>query len=530
MVLDLRVFHETPKSPAPKNIAAGAQAPQALKQQSTRRLLATTVAATALVPALLALVAREAHALPAFARQTGQNCVSCHAGGQFPELTPYGRMFKLTGYTIGERAIPLSGMAVVSASKVKNTGKSDDPPADFQKNGAPIFATASLFIAGKVTENIGLFSQITYDNYAAQGVASDGVGAGEFKGHTSADNFDLRYADRFIDPNRDLIVGVSLNNNPSVSDPWNTAPAWMQYVPVPSPTSSQFIDGNAPYPGYGPGGQAAGLTAYAYWNKLLYAELGAYKTANGAFSFMTAGTPNADTVKLKGSNPYWRLALTHEWGPHNIMVGTSGMVTDKFDNSEDTSDPATVSRTKDWGLDAQYQYLLDPHSATAQVAYMTSKIRYSDATANQPVGFVDAAGNPLPNTNTSDTINILRTKLTYIYQAKYGGSVGFFNRTGSTNTLNQTSGFDPTTGLITSDPTGALGATALSTRVSGNLSGNPGTRGFTYEAFWTPVQYVRVGLQYTTYSKFNGASTNYDGFGRDAKDNNSLFFYIWGAY
>jgi mono/diheme cytochrome c family protein len=29
-------------------------------------------------------------------------------------------------------------------------------------------------------------------------------------------------------------VGVSVNNNPSVSDPWNTAPAWMQYVPVPS--------------------------------------------------------------------------------------------------------------------------------------------------------------------------------------------------------------------------------------------------------------------------------------------------------
>lgn len=46
----------------------------------------------------------DAVALPAFARQTGQNCVACHAGGQFPELTPYGRMFKLTGYTMGARA------------------------------------------------------------------------------------------------------------------------------------------------------------------------------------------------------------------------------------------------------------------------------------------------------------------------------------------------------------------------------------------------------------------------------------------
>jgi len=29
-----------------------------------------------------------AYALPVFARQTGQSLVACHAGGQFPELTP----------------------------------------------------------------------------------------------------------------------------------------------------------------------------------------------------------------------------------------------------------------------------------------------------------------------------------------------------------------------------------------------------------------------------------------------------------
>src|SRR5689334_2273479 len=82
-----------------------------------------------------------AHAIPTFNRQTGQNCVACHAGGQFPELTPYGRLFKLTGYTIGERTMPLSVMGVASYSKVRDTSKSDDPAADFQKNAKPIFAT-----------------------------------------------------------------------------------------------------------------------------------------------------------------------------------------------------------------------------------------------------------------------------------------------------------------------------------------------------------------------------------------------------
>ncbi|MHB1333589.1 MAG: cytochrome C, partial [Sulfuriferula sp.] len=50
---------------------------------------------------ILSLITVKAQAVPAFARQTGQNCVACHAGGQFPELTPYGRLFKLTGYTLG---------------------------------------------------------------------------------------------------------------------------------------------------------------------------------------------------------------------------------------------------------------------------------------------------------------------------------------------------------------------------------------------------------------------------------------------
>src|SRR5512143_3627813 len=75
------------------------------------------------LPALVVLVLSGAwvspsYALPAFARQTGQNCLACHAGGQFPELTPYGRIFKLTGYTIGERTIPLSVMGVGSYAKV----------------------------------------------------------------------------------------------------------------------------------------------------------------------------------------------------------------------------------------------------------------------------------------------------------------------------------------------------------------------------------------------------------------------------
>ena len=158
------------------------------------RTLGTLFALSAL---LCALLPTDAQAIPAFNRQTWQNCVACHAGGQFPELTPYGRMFKMTGYTIGERALPISAMAVASLSKVANTSKSDDPGADFQKNSRAILATASLLLGGKVTDNIGAFAQITYDPYATQDAD------GNFHGHSHADNIDIRYADRFISGHRD---------------------------------------------------------------------------------------------------------------------------------------------------------------------------------------------------------------------------------------------------------------------------------------------------------------------------------------
>ena len=462
-----------------------------------------------------------AQAIPAFNRQTGQNCVACHAGGQFPELTPYGRLFKLTGYTIGERAVPISAMVVASLSKVANTSKSADPSAEFQKDGSGILATASLLLGGKVTDNIGAFAQVTYDPYATQ--SPDG----RFHGHSNADNIVIRYADRFIGDKHDLIFGVSANNNPSLSDPWNTAAAWMQYVPVPSPTSSRFIDGNSPYPGYGAGGNIAGLSAYAFWNQSIYAELGAYGSSLGVSSFMSAGIPADEKTRLKGLNPYWRLAYSHDWGPHSLMVGTSGMVARVYDDPLDTSDPASLHHFRDLAVDAQYQYLLDPHAVTAQLVYTRNRHRYPDAEAGLSVPFVDAAGNALASTNASDTNHLLRAKLSYVYQARYGGSVAIFNLTGSTNTASLTAGLDPGTLTINPDPAAQAPSNQ---QVDGNRTGSPATRGATLEAFWTPIQYLRVGVQYTAYTRFNGASKNYDGFGRNASDNNSLFLYTWLAY
>ena len=41
---------------------------------------------------------------------------------------------------------------------------------------------------------------------------------------------------------------------------------------------------------------------------------------------------------------------------------------------------------------------------------------------------------------------------------------------------------------------------------------------------------MRVGVQYTAYSRFNGAAHNYDGAGANASDNNTLRVFTWFAY
>jgi hypothetical protein len=40
-----------------------------------------------------------AQAVPNYAQQTGQPCTACHIGAYGPQLTAFGRAFKIGGYT-----------------------------------------------------------------------------------------------------------------------------------------------------------------------------------------------------------------------------------------------------------------------------------------------------------------------------------------------------------------------------------------------------------------------------------------------
>ncbi len=455
-----------------------------------RRILGTGALVAGIFGFIATLLPIDSIALPLFARQTGQNCVSCHAGGQFPELTPYGRKFKLTGYTMGERAtVPLALMGVVSSTRIDNTS-TGVASTDFPSNGKLEFTTMSVLCCGKITDNLGVFAQWTYDVYDHQNDQNRWVALPHI------DQFDMRYADRFIDANRDLIFGVSLNNNPTVSDVWNTHNNAFTPVPTYVPAANSVatyagavpMDVAAPYL-EGEGQMAGGLTAYAFLNNSIYAEIGFYRNVRGALSFMNASHYDAIGYpsKMQGSNPYWRLAYNKDWGANSAMIGLHGMNADVY--SDPTNTGSSIVKFRDVGIDGQYQYILDPHVVTAMFSYTHEKQSYP----------TDQLG--ILADNASNKLDYLRLKGTYVYQAKYGAALAYTSAKGS------------------NDPT-----------LWGSVSGVTDSRLWAPEVFWMPVQYVRVGLQYYKWTQFNGAKTNYDGNGRNASDNNSLFFYVWGAY
>jgi len=61
-----------------------------------RRPLGSALGSALVVLAVLTFIPN-AHAVPSYSRQTGMPCVSWHYAP--PELTPFGRTFKLEGYT-----------------------------------------------------------------------------------------------------------------------------------------------------------------------------------------------------------------------------------------------------------------------------------------------------------------------------------------------------------------------------------------------------------------------------------------------
>lgn len=223
------------------------------------------------IASLSALAPSLANAVPAFASQTGQQCASCHITG-FTELTSFGRQFKLRGYSIGEVKLPVSGGALVSRSSTANPDGGDMALADDRRT---MVQRASVYLAGRIGEGTGGFVNYNYETTERRGMM---------------EMFDLRTTTSTTLTGKELLLGLTLNNNPTVSDIYNSTPGFG--FPHVSPAAMTVVSPNAQVQlNNALMSKVAGVSAFAWWNDSVYAELGAYRSANGVFSLLGAGVP-----------------------------------------------------------------------------------------------------------------------------------------------------------------------------------------------------------------------------------------------
>jgi len=466
---------ETPVAPTPVAPAPVAPAP-------VRDVLAPSLDARHVVfPASEELRALRARRIPGFSRQTRLACSACHYG--FPQLTPFGRLFKLNGYTLtGLKTIdagdtarstlklapfpPISAMAVASLTNLSTA-------LPGTQNNSTVFPDQlSVFLAGEITPRLGAFVQLTY-------AAPDGS--------IGLDNTEFRFADRTHLFSQELLYGVTLNNNPSMQDVWNTVPAWsfpfMTSSVAPTPTASTMVEGAL-------GQQVVGLGGYGLWHQLVYAEVTAYRSAQqGVSAPLDASASNVAHDVI----PYWRLALQHTFGPTYVMLGTYGLSARLY--------PTGVSGATDLYSDAAADLQIERPVQKGVIVVRSTFIHESQTLDALVTGDEPGAA------NLHNTLKVFRANASYMPSTRANFTLGYFNTTGSSDPL-----------LYPSDP------------ITGSENGSPGSSGGIGEFDFNAWQNTRLGLQYTVYSTFNGGSNSYDGAGRNAKDNNALFLFAWLAF
>ncbi|MGE5393162.1 MAG: hypothetical protein ACM3P1_00385 [Candidatus Saccharibacteria bacterium] len=390
---------------------------------------------------ILLVQAGHSKATPSFARQTGMSCTACHYS--FPELTLFGRQFKLNAYTMtmmntieskqdSDKVTRLKLLSYLPLSAMVQTSFTSNAKANegTQNNSIAFPQQISMFYAGQITPHIGSFIQMTYD--------------GKVFG---MDNAEIRYANQTSLGNTSLLYGVTLNNNPTVQDVWNTTPAWgfptASSDAANTPAKSTLIENL--------GMQVAGLGAYALLANFLYGEITFYRS-----SPQGAANPADSTSRMtiKGLAPYWRAALQHAWGNSYVEIGTFGITSNNYLSGIS----GATDQFTDLGFDLQVEHTINAGALVLHSSMIRETEKRNSTLANYHFNSFKMDGN-------------------FYLKNGLGATVGYFNSSGTRDAINVES-----------------------------ATNKPDSNGFIYQIEYLPWYNTKFSIQYVTYSKFNGSS------------------------
>jgi hypothetical protein len=424
---------------------------------------------------LAVCLAGRAEAIPSFAQQTGQPCSACHVGAFGPQLKPYGRDFKLYGYTSSDGQKHLPSVSVTLQTSFTHTA--GDQPENlaqgFKVNDNFLgYQDISAYYGGRVAKEVGAFIQVTYDQAA---------------GTLLWDNVDVRYAHPMQLFGQDSVVGITLNNSPTVQDLWNSTPGWrFPYNAsslAPTPAAATLADGTLAAKVLGAGG-------YASWNDLLYVDATLYRALGRYLSDRLGVGPSAGETPdtFGGAIPYARIALEHGTEKHYWQAGVFTLAADRY--PEGNQSTGNTDRIVDRALDANYQFTGSTnHFVSAHAVYI-----HEDQNLR--------ADQILNGTRPNDTLHTLRADVSYSFRDTWTPSIQVFHTTGST------------------DPA-----------LWGTPNGSPESRGYAAEIAYVPWgkpkslpqwMNVRLAAQFVAYGVFDGTA-------RGSSLNNTLYLSVWIA-
>ncbi|MDE2043042.1 MAG: hypothetical protein KGJ05_08210, partial [Alphaproteobacteria bacterium] len=307
------------------------------------------------------------------------------------------------------------------------------------------------------------------------------------------DNTDLRAVTTANIGGSDAVLGLTVNNSPTVQDVWNTTPAWgfpytsSSYSPVPA---------TAPILAGALAQKAVGVSAYAWIADKFYIEGGGYFNP-GSNTIGDLGQDPTAPGSIHGVAPYGRIAYQLTSNEKTFEVGAFGFSAHINPGLDQTT--GYTDRYTDYGVDASYQLARENGDTLSLNARYTHEDQNFLASA--------ALGNAAQPNNYLDDV---RADASYYWRDKIGATVGAFTTKGSTDAV-----------LYGANRTLRPDSTGITMQLDGTLFGGKpiGNR-----------LNVRVGIQYMLYTSFDGAYTNYDGSGSKASDNNTIRAFTWVAF
>ena len=481
------------------------------------------------------LVAQSARAIPPFARQTGLACEACHTLP--PELTPFGRRFKLSGYTLTTRPplvndiddhkkntlwlTDLPGLAVLAQLNYSHYNRAPPDtgqpyPAHAQSDTYQFPDQFSLAYAGAVSDQVGAWMQLTYNG---QG------------GSVGIDNIDIRYSDHTHD--NQWLWGITANNYLTFQDVWNGIGSYT----IPNFNTVSLATGGVAGAGtsgpilnaLGPG-VVAGIGAYVFWNDSLYFELSEYHSAVAG-----GGSPVVDSVSLAANGgaldrfaPYARIAYERDWGYHSAEIGASALYVNWIPSAgyiskqqqladaaagvtpAQTYNSGIINRYTDLSVDWQYQYN-GQHNIFGFLGHVTHERQQNSSQLVAANIITSGATATSIYTNPTDTLTQWLVTGEYFWNRRYGGLASFTRTRGT---------WDP---------------------LANGGNGSPANQYETFELDYVPWLNFRLILQYDVYqvvannqSPFNLSNANFPnspGFPNiRAGNNNTWVVGLWMDY